>query len=168
MAVADLGCGNCLWNKQKVPVTGVDVNLSMLNWAQSNGYIADFRISDDLSNTGLPDKHFDIVVMSETIEHLLKFNETILEVKRILKMGGKFIITVPYDVFLGPFFVMFNLNCLYQGLVHGSRYHLNRCGHVNHFTISRLRAVLEDAGFKVECAWVPNGLTLFAVAVAPK
>ena len=45
---------------------------------------------------------------------------------------------------------MFNINCLYQGIVRGSRYHLYRCGHVNHFTISRLSAVLKKAGFKVE------------------
>jgi 2-polyprenyl-3-methyl-5-hydroxy-6-metoxy-1,4-benzoquinol methylase len=165
MKVADLGCGNCLWNTDKIPVTGVDVNAAMLKWAKTNGYLGDFRISEDLSDTGLPDKEFDIVVMSETIEHLLKYHETILEVGRILKPDGKFIITVPYDIFLGPFFVMFNVNCLYQGLIRGSKYHLYRCGHVNHFTIRRLTRVLNDAGFRVESTRVLNGLTLFAVAV---
>ena len=32
--IADLGCGNCLWNKKHIPVTGVDINEKMLQWAQ--------------------------------------------------------------------------------------------------------------------------------------
>lgn len=164
MTVADLGCGNCLWNTDKLPVTGVDVNQRMLNWAKSNGYIGEYRVSADLSHTGLPKGAFDIVVMSETLEHLLNLNQTLQEVRSLLKDDGRLLITVPYDFFLGPFFIMFNVNCLYQGYVNGSRYHLYRCGHVNHFTRSRLKASLAVAGFGLESVRVVNGLTLFAVA----
>ena len=164
MAVADLGCGNCLWNTDKLPVTGVDMNPAMLGWAKSNGYLADFRISPDLSQTGLPKGAFDLVVMSETLEHLFNLHETLVEVRSLLKDDGLFIITVPYDFFLGPFFILFNVNCLYQGYVKGSRYHRYRCGHVNHFTVSRLRHALADAGLALASVRVVNGLSLFAVA----
>jgi SAM-dependent methyltransferase len=164
MAVADLGCGNCLWNQDKLPVTGVDTNPHMLNWAKDHGYLSDFQMSGDLSRTGLPASAFDLVVMSETLEHLLNLPETLQEVRSLLKDDGRFLITVPYDFFLGPFFIMFNVNCLYQGYIKGSRYHQYRCGHVNHFTRSRLRHTLEASGFRLESMRVVNGLSLFAVA----
>jgi len=102
--------------------------------------------------------------MSEVLEHLFNLYETLEEVRSLLKGDGRFIITVPYDFFLGPFFIMFNVNCLYQGFIKGSRYHRYRCGHINHFTISRLRRVLYEAGLHLESVRVVNGLSLFAVA----
>jgi SAM-dependent methyltransferase len=164
MAVADLGCGNCLWNTEKVPVTGVDTNPRMLNWAKANGYLSDYRVEPDLSRIGLPKGAFDLVVMSEVLEHLLNLQETLAEVRSLLKDDGKLIITVPYDFFLGPFFILFNVNCLYQGYLRGSRYHRYRCGHVNHFTITRLRRSLAEARLHLDSVRVVNGLLLFAVA----
>jgi SAM-dependent methyltransferase len=165
MAIADLGCGNCAWNVHGLPVTGVDVNEAMLGWAKRHGRLVDYRISDDLSRTGLPDASFDLVVMSETLEHLLNLEATVAEVRRVLKDDGTFLITVPYDFFLGPFFVLFNVNCLWQGYVRGSVYHRYRCGHVNHFTQRRLRDALAAGGFRVDRMRVVNGLSLYAAAV---
>jgi len=44
MKIADLGCGNCWWNTFAAPVTGVDINEQMLQWARRNQ-----RLADDLS-----------------------------------------------------------------------------------------------------------------------
>jgi len=164
MAIADLGCGNCWWNVSGYPVVGVDVNENMLRWAKQHNRLIDYRITLDLSQTGLADKSMDIVVMSETLEHLLNLEETIREVRRILKDDGVFLITVPYDYFLGPFFILFNLNCLWQGYVRGSVYHQYRCGHVNHFTKRRLRDALSAAGFRLERLFVVNAMSLYAAA----
>jgi len=164
MAVADLGCGNCRWNTLHLPVTGVDLNEKMLGWAVRNRHLRDYRVCTDLARTGLPDGAFDIVVMSETLEHLLHLEEVLAEVRRILKPDGVFLITVPYDFFLSPFFILFNLHCVYQGYVKGSRYHKFRCGHINHFTRRRLRRLLEENGFRMAREFVVNGLTLYASA----
>lgn len=163
MRVADLGCGNCWWNTQGIPVTGVDINEKMLAWAKRNGRLSDYRVCADLSQPGLPTATFDLVVMSEVLEHLLNGPDVLAAIKGLLKDDGKLLLTVPYDVFLGPFFVLFNLNCLYQGYVRGSDYHKHRCGHVNHFTRSRLRRVLVDNGFELERMFVVNGLLLYSV-----
>jgi SAM-dependent methyltransferase len=163
MTVADLGCGNCWWNVRGIPVTGLDINEKMLAWAKRNGRLADYRVCPDLSQPGLPDRSCDLVVMSEVLEHLLNGPEVLAAIKRILKDDGTFLMTVPYDIFLGPFFVTFNLNCLYQGYVKGSDYHRHRCGHVNHFTKTRLRRTLAAAGFAIEQLFVVNGLLLYAV-----
>ncbi len=164
MAIADLGCGNCWWNPDRLPVTGVDINEKMLSWAKRNGRLSDYRVCTDLSHTGLAAGSLDLVIMSETLEHLLNFDGAIEEVRRILKPDGTYLITVPYDFFLGPFFVMFNVNCLYQGYIKGSRYHRFRCGHVNHFTKRHLLRVLSRHGFEVTTLRVINRLSLYATA----
>jgi len=162
--IADLGCGNCLWNTNHLPVTGVDINERMLKWSKSNQYLADFRVTTDLSQTGLPSRHFDMVVMSETLEHLLNYSEVLREVQRILKDDGIFLVTVPYDFFLGPFFILFNLNCVYMAYCRGSEYHKYRCGHINHFTKGRLRETLSVQGFHIRDLFVVNGLLLYGAA----
>ncbi len=165
MRIADLGCGNCLWNDAQLPVTGVDINEKMLQWAMRNHRIREYRVSSNLADTGLPAEGFDMVIMSETLEHLIDLSGTLAEVRRILKPGGTFLITVPYDFFLGPFFVLFNVNCFYQGYCRGSRYHRLRCGHVNHFTRKQLVHTLAGNGFDVREVRVVNGLSLYAAAV---
>jgi SAM-dependent methyltransferase len=164
MTIADLGCGNCWWNIAKYAVTGVDMNRNMVRWAKDHGRLSDFAITEDLSKTGLPDASFDIVIMSETLEHLLNLGPVIEEVRRILKPSGRFLITVPYDFFLGPFFILFNINCIWQGYVRGSVYHQYRCGHINHFTKKRLTDQLNRHGFDVRRLFVVNGLSLYAAA----
>jgi len=164
MNIADLGCGNCLWNTNSLPVAGVDINENMMRHALEQRRLAEYHVRSDLADTRLAENSFDIVVMSETLEHLLDPPRVLAEVHRILKNDGVFLITVPYDIFLGPFFVLFNINCLYQGYVKGSIYHRYRCGHVNHFTKSRLRKVMNDAGWRVQRLDVVNGLSLYAAA----
>ncbi len=167
MRIADLGCGNCWWNTSGLPVTGVDVNEGMLQWGCRNKRLADYRVTGNLAETSLPASTFDIVVMSETLEHLLNYDQTLAEVRRILKPGGIYLITVPYDLFLGPFFILFNLNCIYMGYLRGSRYHRVRCGHINHFTRSRLRKALTKSGFMLKRTFIVNGLLLYALAEKP-
>lgn len=45
--------------------------------------------------TGLPDNHFDFVVSFQVIEHIKKDKEFVKEIHRVLKKGGKFIVTTP-------------------------------------------------------------------------
>ena len=164
MKIADLGCGNCLWNVNALPIVGVDINENMLRWAQRNGRLIEYHVRDDLSNTALPEKSFDMIVMSETIEHLPDMPGALWEARRILTDDGTLLVTVPYDFFLGPFFIMFNLNCLYQGYIKGSDYHKFRCGHIHHFTKSRIRKTLAESGFEISRLKVVNHLLLYVAA----
>lgn len=45
--------------------------------------------------SGLPDNHFDFVVSFQVIEHIKKDKEFVKEIHRVLKKGGKFIVTTP-------------------------------------------------------------------------
>ncbi len=164
MKMADLGCGNCRWNIHHLPVFGVDINQKMLAWAKKNKRLTGFKVAADLSKTSLKPKSLDVVLMSEVLEHVFNHREVLAEVRRILKDKGTFLITVPYDFFLGPFFILFNLNCLWMGYVKGSVYHKYRCGHIHHFTKARLRRTLADNGFVLDKVFVVNGLLLYATA----
>lgn len=164
MTIVDLGCGNCIWNEDRYPVLGLDTNARMLRWAKERGRIATFIVCDDLGATGLPAGSADIVVMSEVLEHLPDVDAALDEVNRILAPDGRCVITVPYDVPFGLFFLMFNLNCLYQWIVKGSRYHKYRCGHINHFGMSRLDRLLLEHGFRIESMKSPNWLTIICIA----
>ena len=164
MRVVDLGCGNCWWNTRGIPVTGLDINEKMLDWAKRHGRLAEYRVCADLARADLPTASCDLVVMSEVLEHLLNGPDVLAMIRRILKDDGTLLLTVPYDIFLGPFFVLFNVNCVYQGYLRGSDYHKHRCGHINHFTKTRLRRTLEANGFALDRLFVVNGLLLYAVA----
>jgi SAM-dependent methyltransferase len=164
MKIADLGCGNSWWNTFEAPVTGVDINEGMLQWAHRHKRLAEYRVTQNLAATSLPSASFDLVVMSEVLEHVFNLDQVLQEVHRILKPDGRYIITVPYDFFLGPFFILFNVNCVYMGYLRGSRYHQVRCGHINHFTRSRLQKTLAQHGFVLRRVFVVNGLLLYALA----
>jgi ubiquinone/menaquinone biosynthesis C-methylase UbiE/putative flippase GtrA len=164
MKMADLGCGNCFWNIHHLPVFGLDINAKMLSFAKRQKRLTGFKVCSDLSKTGLKPKSLDIVLMSEVLEHVFNLTEVLSEVRRILKDNGTFLITVPYDFFMGPFFILFNLNCLYMGYVKGSLYHKYRCGHIHHYTKKRLAMTLKENGFELTQVYVVNGLLLYAAA----
>jgi 2-polyprenyl-3-methyl-5-hydroxy-6-metoxy-1,4-benzoquinol methylase len=164
MKMADLGCGNCLWNIHRLPILGIDINEKMLKWAQSHERLKDYKVCADLAETGLESKSLDLVLMSEVLEHVFDQSEVLKEVSRVLKDDGIFLITVPYDFFMGPFFIVFNSNCLYMGYVRGSIYHKYRCGHIHHFTKSRLKKALIMNDFVLDKVFVVNGLLLYASA----
>lgn len=46
-------------------------------------------------NIAVPDNEFDGIILNQSLEHIEKTAETILEIKRILKPGGLCIVTVP-------------------------------------------------------------------------
>lgn len=74
-----------------------------------------------------PDASFDTIVLSDVLEHIRRPEELIREMYRILAPGGRVIMNVPY----------------YYGL-HEQPFDYYR------YTQYALRAMTEDAGFKVE------------------
>jgi len=90
-----------------------------------------------------PDEHFDVVVMSEVLEHLDPdvFQTTLSEVRRVLRKGGRFIGTVPARERLEDSLVV----CPQCGCA------FHRWGHKQTFDIASLSTALGGV-FVVECA----------------
>lgn len=86
-----------------------------------------------------PDAHFDVVVMSEVLEHLddAVLEKTLDEIDRVLRPGGSFIGTVPARENLADLHVI----CLQCGL------QFHRWGHKRSFDVSHLSAILETRFF---------------------
>lgn len=80
------------------------------------------------------DASFDYVIMSEVLEHLdnMVLEETLTEVRRVLRTGGQFVGTVPADENLQASIVV--CPCC------GERFH--RWGHVQSFSQERLSRLL--------------------------
>ncbi len=160
--IADVGCGNCNWNFSHLPVLGIDINENMLIHAQKEGRLQR-RILSNLDHILLKDNELDIVVMSEVLEHLENPVAHLQEIYRILKPNSHLILTVPYDVPITPFFILFNLHCFYQGFFNNSSYHRNRCGHIQHFNKKKLDNVATKAGFKLERIFIVNTFLIYSV-----
>ena len=59
---------------------------------------ADFLIDISENNEAhVPDEHFDIVVCTEVLEHTLDPFAAVVELQRILKPGGKLLLTTPFN-----------------------------------------------------------------------
>jgi ubiquinone/menaquinone biosynthesis C-methylase UbiE len=88
------------------------------------------------------DRHFEVVIMSEVIEHLADgdLRATLAEVSRVLVSGGRFIGTVPADENL----LANQFMCAHCGQIS------HRWGHVQTFSRSSLRQRLETSFDRVE------------------
>lgn len=89
-----------------------------------------------------PDRYFDIVVMTEVLEHISNdsVNASLAEVRRVLKSSGRLIGTVPY-------MEVMEKNRVYCPYCNSG---FHRWGHVNSFSIERLRDLFQDSGMDVQ------------------
>jgi len=51
---------------------------------------------EDVRKTSFPSDHFDFVLSSDVLEHVPEPGDAFIEIRRILKPGGKLIFTVPF------------------------------------------------------------------------
>ena len=52
--------------------------------------------SHDIGGTGLEAERFDLIILSQTIEHIYDFTKAFLECGRLLKEGGHLIVDCPF------------------------------------------------------------------------
>jgi len=98
--ILDLGCGNGAQTKYIMKLVsateayGIDIDQTNLKEAEKNGING---LRADLNTDKLPfdDEYFDLIILSEVIEHLLNPDNALEEAYRVLKSGGTFIVTTP-------------------------------------------------------------------------
>jgi ubiquinone/menaquinone biosynthesis C-methylase UbiE len=161
--VVDLGCGNVLWNEDKIPVIGVDLNEKSLDYNMSKGRLFK-KIVAKSDHTSLPDNSADIVIIAEVLEHIDDLDAQLQEIFRILKPGGRVIATVPYDTNFSFWKPLFAVQCFYRGHILGEDYYRQSCGHINHFAPKSIANIFTNHGFKIARQINHYFFTIFTVA----
>ncbi len=135
--VLDLGCGDMGLSRLRPDYawTGVDIDNTRTPQA----------IKHDLGVYPYPltTCSFDAVVCTEVLEHLWAPEKTLAEIRRVLKPGGTFIVTVPnYDM----------IDAVLTGYKH-LLYHPKRLfsvEHIRQYNVDSPTILLNDVGFKVQ------------------
>lgn len=146
MTVLNIGVGRggleSILIKKKVVVNCLDPSEETIDRLRKQ-YNLGLRAQVGFSqNMPFRDGEFDVVIMSEVLEHLTGdvLLSTLCEVRRVLKPDGFFVGTVPANEIL----IDNNVMCPHCG----ESFH--RWGHIQSFSLSRLREVLSVNGFTVQ------------------
>ncbi len=94
----DIGCGNGVftqWFRRKArEVYGTDHNGGQLAWARE--HFPGLELVTAAGETlAFPDGHFDVVIMSDVLEHMDDDRRGLHEALRVLRPGGLLIISLP-------------------------------------------------------------------------
>ncbi|MFV1952013.1 MAG: class I SAM-dependent methyltransferase [Nitrospinota bacterium] len=152
----DIGCGEGLF-LEMAKKDGWDVQGTEVSPFSPEHIIETLDIPvfhGELHRASFPDKTFDAVTMWHVLEHTVNPLETLIEVKRIIRDDGIFILAVP------------NLNnIVFQRayrIFKGKRIHLfdpkDRELHIYHFTSATIQLALERSGFQVIKIRPDNGI----------
>lgn len=145
----DVGCGvgiiKHFLKGKPVEIYGIDKSNLALKRARRRGFIT---LTVDLDKEKIPFKsnYFDIVTCLDVIEHVVDPVVLAKEIFRVLKKGGKLILSSPNIrfsdhlsvlVFRGRFPTTGKEKSAYDG------------GHIHYFTFSDLKHILVKVGFKI-------------------
>jgi len=131
----DIGCneGRTLKNyaRNGFQAEGTELNETAAAVARAAG----FKVFTGPLDEFVPPAPYDVVVLSNVLEHALDPKAMLLSVRRLLKPGGQVWISCPNsESWLRPVFGRFWIN-----------WHVPF--HISHFSGDRLRRLLEDCGF---------------------
>jgi ubiquinone/menaquinone biosynthesis C-methylase UbiE len=101
--ILDIGCGNARdiapMLQSGATIVGVDLSEGMIAQARRDLEAAGFRSVTlevgDATSLRFPDATFDKVVCSEVIEHIPDTDRAIGEMQRVLKPGGRLVLSTP-------------------------------------------------------------------------
>ena len=90
----------------------------------------------DLAEAAYPSSYFDQVLIWHVLEHLQQPRETLEEVRRILRPGGRLVVAVPN---------LASRQAVWSG---AAWFHLDLPRHLHHFPLAALRRLLDETGFE--------------------
>ena len=154
--ILDLGCGNGNVSRlylKKGKVTGLDISKIALKKASGFGIKTKLY---DLDKLPLPfkNKAFEVVILTDVLEHLLNPLAILKEISRLLTNKGQLIISVPNFARLEN-----RLQMLWgdpTDILHFDKYGDFK-EHLHWFTIPKIKYFLNLAGFE-EISFIPVGL----------
>ena len=143
--VVDFGCGNGEIIKQMQQINdsaryiGLDVSATALEAAGAALDGVELHRIEDGGRVPLPDGAADFVFSSEVIEHIYDTENAFREMARVLRPGGRLLLTTPYHGLLKNLLI----------LLRGFDRHFDPAGpHIRFFTKRSLFAALRNAGLQ--------------------
>ncbi|MEW1837304.1 class I SAM-dependent methyltransferase [Nonomuraea angiospora] len=99
--ILDAGCGSgplfAALRDRGAIVTGIDASAGMLEQARQRlGADADLQVADLASPLPFPDEAFDDVTASLVLHYLEDWGPTLAELRRVLKPGGRLLVSVDH------------------------------------------------------------------------
>jgi len=168
--VLDVGCGNGFFLthiasslNDGVEYYGVDYSMNSLKEARKIFPKGRFKQGDIEEGLPYKDNVFDLVYAAELVEHLQNPDLFFEEVNRIIKPGGKLVISTPnLCAWYNRILVLFGVQPIFyetstrspkigSGLLRRIKKGTVPVGHVRIFTQRALSDHLEAAGFTVNC-----------------
>lgn len=146
--ILDVGCGDGSllepFSKHQ-DCYGVDISEAQLKKAHDKN-IKTSPVNLETEKLPFPKSFFDLVICSETIEHLLDIDNLLLEINRALQFDGTFILTFPNvnQPISWLIQVVFDLPPVYS-----ARY---KSPHVRDYTLRIVKKTLTNFGFEIESA----------------
>jgi SAM-dependent methyltransferase len=135
----DIGCGSGEFLNQMKnfgwEVYGVEINQESADRGNKRGLNI---FCGELGGANFPQNYFDVVVLSQTLEHVYSPGAYLEKIHRLLKNGGLLIIGVP------------NIDCLEIQIFGRNCHALDVPRHLHFFNVLSLRRYLEKYGFEVE------------------
>jgi ubiquinone/menaquinone biosynthesis C-methylase UbiE len=96
--IADLGIGKGYYYEGVKGKNIVGIDLNEKNLAKLKTHSPEIKtFVRDVSDTQLPDSTYDLVILSQIIEHIKDYEPVLKEAKRICKSGGYFLIGTPIE-----------------------------------------------------------------------
>jgi methionine biosynthesis protein MetW len=154
-ACLDVGCGDGgtsgTWLAgHSASYIGVDISSSAIEAARARGL--DARLITDASELPFEEASFDLVTCTEVLEHLFEPQAAVKEMVRVLRPGGRLLVTVPNAAHWRN-----RLDLALLGRWSGRGDDLSgtepwRDPHIRFFTTRSLRAMLQAAGLRASDA----------------
>jgi len=95
-----VGLGRILAPLENLDRYGIDISIDYLERARSEGIKVAFSRIEDMP---FVDQCFDMVLVTDVLEHVFDLNHCTQEILRVLKPGGVLIVRVPYKEDLAPY-----------------------------------------------------------------
>ena len=127
LVLMDIGCGISPVTAKPKHTLFLDLAAEALKHLQQKGYSTKHG---DVTNLPIESDFADVVFCSEVLEHVENYETALKEIHRILKTGGKLILTVP-------------VHAKYWGS--DDRF----VGHVTRFELDSFTKLLDDTGFEI-------------------